>query len=276
MRQFKNEVQRLEGHNQFKNNMNLSVNLIKKLCFLLIGLLTASMLNDSANASNTSSRFLSNMISQLPQDFTVVILRKGFSSPNSFPVGSGVIISRTQDSISSKYKYTVITNQHVINPSKSINKDSVYYISIGGRSHSVFCVSKVFFPDIDVAVLEFSSFQNYSKVNVDSQGITGNEPVYISGWDISDTNPKFKTVEGSVQNSNNFLRYTNNPGTVGGMSGGPILNSMGNLVGIHKGILVGIPMAQVSKVISNHRGQKSDGDRCACFGFVGNSCSFYP
>lgn len=158
-------------------------------------------------------------------------------------VGSGVIIGHQRQS------YTVLTCHHVV----SRTKDNRFQIlTPDGLLHTARWIRAKQFGDIDLAIVEFSSNRNYQVVAIgNSQALAVSDRVYAAGFpnwhrisetEITDTHDwglkAFRLTIGDVGMlpKEALLRgyqigYTNNIEI--GMSGGPVLNHYGQLVGIN-------------------------------------------
>ena len=143
-------------------------------------------------------------IKQIAKSITVKILSKGF-------LGTGILIHK-QGKI-----YTVITND--------------------GRIYEAQVTQVVKFGDDDLGLLQFNSDQVYEIASVgNSSALTVGDEVFASGFtsenkEIIFTNGNLsllldKPLEGGYQ-----MGYTND--IYKGMSGGPLLNMQGELVGIN-------------------------------------------
>lgn len=164
-----------------------------------------------------------NQISQLAKKFTVLV--------HSESPGTGVILSK-KDS-----KYTVLTAAHVVEYS-----DYNYVIHTPDQRKYPIHYKKVKkLPGIDLAILEFTSNLDYPTAKLaNSDKTTEGSPVYIAGFPDPGTataNRIFQFTSGEVSSrpttgpKGYLMHYTNI--TRVGMSGGPVLNSAGQLVGIH-------------------------------------------
>ncbi|WP_054464686.1 tetratricopeptide repeat protein [Planktothricoides sp. SR001] len=153
--------------------------------------------------------------------------------------GSGVIIAQNGTT------YYVATATHVV-PQKA----KYQVVTPDGKRYPVNYSNVTLFPGVDLAVLQFSSQQTYPvatlaeyKLEVDEQ-----QWVFLSGWPgVQPGNPfqreftaglAFSEFAGSVvvQNSSSLangyeLVYTNL--SKKGMSGGPVLDTQGRVIGIH-------------------------------------------
>ncbi|MEA5536897.1 tetratricopeptide repeat-containing serine protease family protein, partial [Crocosphaera sp. XPORK-15E] len=140
--------------------------------------------------------------------------------------GSGTLIAKKQGNI-----YLILTNAHVINNSKTVTIQTH-----DGKTYQATVVNNSLPQDYDLALLEFSSEQEYSVPSDDITAPIKDNPV-ISGGYVAETG-EFVATEGKVTHSlsQSFkegysVGYTNN--IKQGMSGGPILNGQGALVGIN-------------------------------------------
>lgn len=148
--------------------------------------------------------------------------------------GSGFIISRKGNT------YTVLTAGHVV------SSPDEYVIVTADKKAYVLDYGKIRrFSKVDLAVVEFSSEIEYKTARLtDSDKITEGMSVFVSGW------PRLATVGNAAggQLTRQFTNgqvsgflpqplegykmiYTNT--TLGGMSGGPVLDAGGRVVGIH-------------------------------------------
>ena len=159
-------------------------------------------------------------IKQIAKSITVKILSKGF-------LGTGTLINK-QGKI-----YTVITNDHVLNAA-----EPPYQIQTpDGRIYEAKVSQLVKFGDDDLGLLQFNSDQVYEIASVgNSSALTVGDEVFASGFTSENKEMIFtngnlsllldKPLEGGYQ-----MGYIND--IYKGMSGGPLLNIQGELVGIN-------------------------------------------
>ncbi|MGD1914206.1 MAG: serine protease [Rivularia sp. (in: cyanobacteria)] len=158
----------------------------------------------------------------------VTVLIKGDSGAH----GSGVIVARDSQT------YYVLTADHVVNI-----KDNYKIITHDKQAHKLDYSKVKPLPGVDLAIVEFSSKKKYKPAKLaNSQTVTEGKPVFVSGW------PRLTSVGKGGQLVRQFtdgrvsgflsqplegyqMIYTNT--TLGGMSGGPVLDAGGRVVGIH-------------------------------------------
>ncbi len=144
--------------------------------------------------------------------------------------GSGVIINRRGNT------YDVLTNWHVV------KEAGIYNIEVSdGRKYTVNSIRIKRVPGLDLALLQFDSFKNYRVAELgNSEVLTEGVQVYVAGWAapgplISEATYQFLNgqISGLLQKPKDgySLVYTINAAP--GMSGGPVLNENGGLVGIN-------------------------------------------
>lgn len=152
--------------------------------------------------------------------------------------GSGVIIAKSSST------YYVATAKHVVD---KISSASAPYLlqAHDGKTYQFSSSAVKIFPAVDLAVLQFTSTQSYRVARLaNSDLLYGAEStpttIYTAGFPSSTSNqPRHYVLSQGeiVRNSPGdmaagySLFYTN--ATLGGMSGGPILDTDGRVVGIH-------------------------------------------
>lgn len=187
--------------------------------------------------------------------------------------GSGFIVGRRNSS------YYFLTSSHVVNSGDVIQitapDQRVYTASILTRN----------LPDLDLAILEFKSNQTYSIATIadyklsEVSSISAGANIYVSGWNKNSINSQVLFTCGIALpdrfslflrqdpiNDGYELAYTNV--TQVGLSGGPILDNQGRVIGIHGraegeelegvgslnlGLSLGIPSWKFLQVIRNSR-----------------------
>jgi tetratricopeptide (TPR) repeat protein len=145
--------------------------------------------------------------------------------------GSGVIVAKKGQT------YYVLTSSHVV-----ATQDEYEIITPDGQKHSLDYKLVRKFSNVDLALVEFTSPSIYQVVVMgSSRQLKEDTSIYISGFpkgqgDSIDTAYQFSEGElGAIATrpigQGYALAYLND--TFAGMSGGPILNPQGQLVGIH-------------------------------------------
>jgi tetratricopeptide (TPR) repeat protein len=146
--------------------------------------------------------------------------------------GSGVLFARQGQT------YYVLTAAHVV-PSP----DEYEVITADGKKHVLDFSQVKKLPNTDLAIVPFNSSQNYTVVGIGSSSkVNTNTPCYVTGFpaqqpgntNTSDYRFSSGTIEAQTTRplrDGYALAYFNF--TFAGMSGGPILNQQGQLIGIH-------------------------------------------
>lgn len=148
--------------------------------------------------------------------------------------GSGVIVARDSQT------YYVLTAHHVVS-----TQDNYKIVTHDKQAHQLEYSKVKRLPGVDLAIVEFSSQKEYKPAKLaNSQTIKEGKPVFVSGWPRLTnvgTNAGGQLVrqftDGRVSGflpqplEGYQMIYTNT--TLGGMSGGPVLDAGGRVVGIH-------------------------------------------
>jgi tetratricopeptide (TPR) repeat protein len=168
----------------------------------------------------------------LSQNLTQVraISRQVTVKINGQAPGSGVIIARQGQT------YFVLTAEHVV-----ATEDEYEVITPDGKQHRLDYKLVRKLPDnIDLAVVQFTSANTYLVVSIGrSAQLKENIPIYVAGFPHTGgglaayqfSPGMLAAVVTRPVGKGYTLAYDNN--TFTGMSGGPILNEQGQLVGIH-------------------------------------------
>ena len=145
--------------------------------------------------------------------------------------GSGVFVHRQGNT------YTVLTAAHVV-----ATEDDYEVVTRDGQSYPIQLNRIQKFPNVDLAIVRFESDRDYpiAKIGNSNTWAEGSKS-YVAGFPMRTsaiTDIIYTFTSGTITaNANRPLKdgyklvYTNN--TLPGMSGGPVLNSDGELLGIH-------------------------------------------
>ncbi len=164
-------------------------------------------------------------VNKVAKEITVLIQSK---KPR---YGSGVIIKKEGNT------YTVLTAAHVVDVA-----DKYEIVTGDGQRYAVNYSTMKPMPGVDLAVVQFTSSQNYTVAKignseVSTEGTTAYvagfpEPTYAINQSIYTFSDGKITANASKPLRDGYaLVYSNN--TSEGMSGGAVLNELGELVGIH-------------------------------------------
>ncbi|MDE5083324.1 MAG: GUN4 domain-containing protein, partial [Trichodesmium sp. St18_bin1] len=163
----------------------------------------------------------------------IVVFGGGYTA-----VGSGVIIGKKDST------YYVLTAKHIF------RHQGDYRVSLRskrpGEDLEVVKLQIISgYPDVDLVVVAFASRRQYKVAKIgEPSELKKNSKVYIGGWPSVDNRDGFQFTPAKVTNprakEGDSLAYE--PTETGedvypGMSGGPVLNEEGHLMGIHVGLM---------------------------------------
>jgi len=200
------------------------------LAAILVGTGITGSVQTQANANPVLDSVSTNDLRKIAQEITVLV---SHSQGN----GSGVIIARRGKS------FYVLTASHVV------KFDSTYQITTPDRRQYQAAIIIRKLPNLDLAILEFQSEQNYQVASLadyehseKTSFVGGN--IYISGWDraqisnqpvftcgVTLTSDLASLIRKDPISDGYELVYTNI--TQAGFSGSPILDNQGQVIGIH-------------------------------------------
>ncbi|MBO1349641.1 MAG: tetratricopeptide repeat protein [Hormoscilla sp. GUM202] len=164
--------------------------------------------------------------------------------------GSGVLIRKDGQ------QYTVITNDHVLIPGKPYS-----IVTPDGKTHAATLMAKYNNRsdggyNLDLALLQFEAADDYEVASIANSPLVGEQPVFASGFPYDADGLQF--TEGKIPSwamslgkqalqDGYQIGYSNEIRQ--GMSGGPILNGSGELIGING--LSAYPILQTAYVFEN-------------------------
>jgi S1-C subfamily serine protease len=166
--------------------------------------------------------------------------------------GSGAIVEQQGE------RYTVLSNWHVVSDlTKSTANSSFIITTIDGRKHLVPANKITRVGKLDLATLEFRSSARYPVAAIgNSDHLNEGQPLYMSGW--ADPSPILSTrtyqflvgnLSGRIDRPRDGYALVYTVNALPGMSGGPVLNDRGNLVGINGRATVDLRTGTVNSVL---------------------------
>lgn len=170
------------------------------------------------------------VIAQSPAEVNIQAFGSTVRVNGNSSQGSGVIYSRQGST------YFVLTAKHVVE-----GEGTFEVVTADGRAYTVSNNEVERYIDIDAAILSFEGEADYPVVEIgDSNLLLQGNPVFVAGW--AEETPSvleraFIFTEGNLsarlQNPSRgySLLYSNS--VRNGMSGGPVFDTLGSLVGIH-------------------------------------------
>ena len=197
---------------------------------VVLGLQIAAGQNATGSTSKQVPMEVPRRVRNIAREITVQIITTDISDEGE-NVGtcSGVIIGRSDKN------YYVLTAKNVVSNPRMTG----YFVVTHGRAFEADYVGES--PLGELVLLKFTSDRNYTPTCID-KNVDPGTPVYLSGLVRSEKEPRRLLTSGQIiefqdvpetQAGHDPLFYSNK--TEQGMSGGPLLNENGCVVGIHKG-----------------------------------------
>ena len=195
--------------------------LLKTSIFFICIIFLVTLPKVSDALTNAQVRKIANQV-------TVQIFAEKPRDPSQLiAVGSGVIIPSVE-----KNTYYVVTTKHVA------YSGGEYTVKTFGGAKYAIKEDVTDLSNFDLSWLKFTSNKNYNGVKLADYGkLKAGDTIYIAGWSFNNDNMKF--VRGKMRRK--YLSQEDADGYTmsyrvpaeNGMSGGPILDKNGHLIGIH-------------------------------------------
>jgi S1-C subfamily serine protease len=173
--------------------------------------------------------------------------------------GSGTIIDSQGVGAAAplQYRYFVLSNWHVVSaPGSAANKSFTIGTS-DGRKHVVPSAKIARVGKLDLAILEFQSHYRYQVATLgNSDRVRAGDVLYVSGW--ADPSPQIATrtyqllvgnLSGRIIRPRDGYALVYTVSALPGMSGGPVLDWRGHLVGINGRATVDLRTGTVNSVL---------------------------
>ena len=199
----------------------------------------------------TAAVFISLLIWQMSRPDVSGIAKKMTVRIDGANTGSGVIVERQGN------RYLVLTNWHVVNVGVPPDPKLFTIATMDGREHPLLLRQISRIGKLDLATLEFQSQYHYPVAIIgNSDSLNEGEAIYVSGW--ADPNPQLPTrvyqflvgnLSGRIDRPQDGYALVYTVNALPGMSGGPVLDSRGNLVGINGRATVDLRTGTVNSVL---------------------------
>jgi len=208
------------------------MNVLKFLCVLVSVVVTF--------IPNQAGALTSNQVEEIARQISVKIMIPNIRNPaeNEF-IGTGVIITSPSDTNT----YYVLTAKHIASASK---ETKYILVTPDVNSYEVSQEDIRDLPNMDLSLLKFVSYKTYQQARLgESERLKLEDNIYIYGWEMSEIREKFvagrfrQHMKQENSSGSSYRGVTDGYGitydaqTENGMSGGPVLDKDGRLVGIH-------------------------------------------
>lgn len=166
--------------------------------------------------------------------------------------GSGVVVAHQEN------RYVVLSNWHVVSAeNEALPPKSLIIRTIDGQKYPISAKKIVRVGKLDLAILEFQSRYRYQTASIgNSDRLTEGESLYVAGW--ADPSPQLPTrtyqllagnLSGRIEKPQDGYALVYTVNALPGMSGGPVLDHRGNLVGINGRATVDLRTGTVNSVL---------------------------
>jgi serine protease Do len=165
-------------------------------------------------------------IEEIARQSTARISGRGGSVIGVETAGSVVLIAREGNT------YYALTNAHVVRNTG----DYFTLVTLDGQKHRVDPKQTKLLPNVDLAVVRFTSDRNYPIIELgDSDSLEIGQTIYLTGWlgGIMRYFNEGKLIDRTSQLTQEGFGLAYSNASDKGMSGGSLLNEEGHLIGIH-------------------------------------------
>lgn len=227
----------------------------------MVGLIAVSLTQQGLLALSQSE------VEEIAKQTTVKIIRIDGNNP-----GTGAIVQKQKYIFKGQegYLYTVLTNCHVFLNSKFCDQENKptsepmpnstgYRVETSDRQQYISEISSVkIHPNADLAIFKFFSTIEYETVRIgNAEQLSGSSKVYVFGWaEISKTSRDRRArflgpgnILGIDRKAAGGYQIVHKLELVQGMSGGPLLQENGCLVGINGRVDID-PNTQIKEFLS--------------------------
>ena len=207
-----------------------NANFVKSVAFFVLPFAVTGITTSAAFYPQKALAYVkgNEQVADIAKSITVRI--EGASTP-----ASGVLVHREGN------RYTVLTAWHVVSAQNPGEELAIY--TSDGIQHQLDRGSIERVGNVDLAVLTFTSSSRYEIASKNTAAPRTGARIYLYGYPAATTSVPMRISRGSSgeivgstsnQSLNGYeLMYATQMPSMTGMSGGPVLDSNGNLIGIH-------------------------------------------